>query len=63
MKIILDLCDKETKVQIAINSSCEENMKTGDLIKFLILMRRIYNDAKNKFKHKNGQQEKFIAYF
>ena len=48
MKIILDLCDEETKADIAINSSCEENTKTGDFIKFLIQMRRICNDTKDK---------------
>ena len=48
MKIILDLCDEKTKAEVAINSSCKENMKTGDLIKFLTQMRRICNDAKDK---------------
>ena len=42
MKIILDLYDEETKTEIAINSSYKENMKAGDLIKFLMQMRRIY---------------------
>ena len=48
MKIILDLCNEETKAEIAINLSYEENMKTGDLIKFLMQMCRICNDANNK---------------
>ena len=48
MKIILDLCNVETKAEITINSSYEDNMKTGDLIKFLMQMRRICNDAKDK---------------
>ena len=48
MKIILDLCNEETKVEIAINLSYKENMKTGDLIKFLMQMRKICNDAKDK---------------
>ena len=48
MKIILDLCNKETKTEIAINLAYEESMKTGDLIKFLVQMRKICNDAKDK---------------
>ena len=35
-KIILDLCDEETKAEIAINSLYKENMKTGDLSKFFM---------------------------
>ena len=48
MKFILDLCDEGTKVEIAVNSSCGKNMKTGDLIKFLIQLRRICNDGKDE---------------
>ena len=48
MKIILDQCDEETKAKIAIDSSYEDNMKTGDLIKFLMQMRKLCNDAKEK---------------
>lgn len=48
MKIILDLCDEETKAEIVINLSYKDNMKTGDLIKFLMQMRKICNDAKDK---------------
>ena len=48
MKIILDIYDEETKIEIAVNSSYKENMKTGDLINFLIQMRRICNDAKDE---------------
>ena len=48
MNIILDLCDEETKAEIGINSSYEDNTKIGDLIKFLMQMRKICNDAKDK---------------
>ena len=36
MKIIHDLCNEETKAEIVINSSYKDNIKTGDLIKFLM---------------------------
>ena len=48
MKIILDLCSEETRAEIATNSSYKNNIKTGDLIKLLMQMRKIYNDAKDK---------------
>ena len=48
MKIILDLCDEETKVETTINSSYKKNMKTRDFIKFLMQIRKICNDTKEK---------------
>ena len=48
IKIILDLCNEETKADIAINLSYKKNMKTGDLIKFFMQMRKICDNAKDK---------------
>ena len=48
IKIILHQRNKETKTKIVIDSSYEDNMKTGDLIKFLMQMRKLCNDAKEK---------------
>ena len=48
MKIILDQWDKDTRVEITLNSSYEDKMKTGELIKFLMQERKICNDTKDK---------------
>ena len=48
MKIILDRCDDDTRREIALNSSCEDNMKAGALIKFLMLVRKICSDTGDK---------------
>ena len=47
MKIILDRCDEETRVEIALNSSYEDIMETRELIKFLTQVRKICNDTKD----------------
>ena len=62
MKIILNLCDEETKAEIVINSSSKENMKTEDLIKFLMQMRRICNDAKDEIVFFGSQLSSITKY-
>ena len=49
IKIIPVQCDEETKAEIITDSSYEDNMKTGDLIKFLMQIRKICNDANDKY--------------
>ena len=48
IKIILDQCDKNTRVEITLNSSYEDNMKAGELIKFLMRVHKICDDTKDK---------------
>ena len=56
-KIILDWYHEGTKAEIAIDSSYKDNMKIGDLIKFLMQMRKICNDAKdNKYSSGHNYQ-------
>ena len=45
MTIILNQCDKSTKVKIALGSSYEDNLEAGELIKFLGRVRTIYDNT------------------
>ena len=48
MKIILDQCDEDTRAKIALDPSYEDNMKTGDQIKFFLQVQKVCNNAKDK---------------
>ena len=48
MEIILERCNADTSVEIALESSYKDNMKIGGLIKFLMQVLKICNDAKDK---------------
>ena len=47
MKIILDQCDEDTKVEITLGPSYEDNLKAGELIKFLMRVRKGHNHTKD----------------
>ena len=48
MKIILDRCNENTRAEIVLDSPYKDNMKAGELIKFVMQVRKIYNDTKDK---------------
>ena len=48
MKIILDQYYEDTRAEIVLDSSHEDNMKTGELIKFFMQVQTICNDTKDK---------------
>ena len=43
MMIILNQCDKATRVEIALGSSYKDNLEAGEHIKFLARIRTVYN--------------------
>ena len=45
MKIILDQCDEDTRAEIALGPLYEDNLKTGELIKFLMRIRKVCNNT------------------
>ena len=48
MKIILDQCDEDTRAEIALDSSYEDNMKAGELSKLLMQVHKICNNTEDK---------------
>ena len=48
MKIVLDQCNEDARAEIALDSSYEDNMKAGELIKFLMRVCKICNDTEDK---------------
>ena len=47
MKIILNQCDEDTRVEIALGSSYEDNLEAGELIKFLARVHTVCNSTAN----------------
>ena len=45
INIILNQCDEDRRAKIALDSSYEDNLETGELIKFLVRVRTVYNDT------------------
>ena len=48
MKISLDQWDEDTRAKVNLNQSYEDNMKAGELIKFLMQVHKICDDTENK---------------
>ena len=48
MKIILDPCDEDTRAEVSLGSPYEDNMKAGELIKFLVRVHKVYDDTEDK---------------
>ena len=47
MNIIINHCNEDTRTKIALGSLYEDNLKTGELIKFLARVRTICNNTDN----------------
>ena len=45
MSIILNRCDEDTRAEIALGSSCQDNLEAGELIKFLARVRTVCNNT------------------
>ena len=47
MKIILHQCDEDTKTEIALCPSYEDNLKAGELMKFSMRVRKVCNNTED----------------
>mmetsp|Transcript_3771 Transcript_3771/g.4076 ORF Transcript_3771/g.4076 Transcript_3771/m.4076 type:complete len:179 (+) Transcript_3771:294-830(+) len=47
MKILPNRWDKNTRTEIALGSSYEDNLEAGELIKFLVRLRKVCNDTED----------------
>ena len=45
MNIILNRCDKDTRAEITLGSSYQDNIQVGELIKFLTRVRTVFKDS------------------
>ena len=48
MERILDRCDEDTRAEIALDSSYEDNLKGGELLKFLTRVHKVCTDTEDK---------------
>ena len=47
MKIILDQCDEDTRVETALGQSYKDNVKAGELIKLFLRIRKVCNNTQD----------------
>ena len=48
MEIILDQCNVDTRAEIALSTPYEDDLKAGELIKFLIRLRKVCTNTEDK---------------
>ena len=48
MEIILDQCDEDTRAEITLGPSYEDDMKVVELLKFLTRVRKVCTDSEDK---------------
>ena len=63
IKIILDQCNEDTRAEIALDSSYENNMKAGELTKFLMQVRKSCDDTKNKNEFFGSRQTNITEHY
>ena len=62
MKIILNRYDEDTRAEIALGSSHEDNPEVGELIKFLARVRKICNSTEDTYLFFGSQVIKIIKH-